>query len=133
MKKRVFMRMVNSVYRVVICTEDWSQEDVGLMGQFSEPEVNVGGDIPYCISDVNLRATNMDSDFRVKTFGDEFVRILHGFPYSRGFDSRDYESTEEAVSLGNAWKDVVLNRIDDAVIALRQNTKPLPTEEVTEI
>lgn len=123
MKKRIFSGMDDAVFRVTIETEDWSEGDIELINQFGEPEVNVGGEVHYLFED----------EQKVKTFGEEYVRILDGFPYSRGFDSRDYESTWEAVSVGCAWKELVLGRIDAAVRALRENVSPLPTEEVSEI
>ena len=140
MKKRVFSEMDDAVYRVVICTEDWSEGDVELMDQFGEPEINVGGQVEYAF----------DDHLKVKELGDQFVRVLHGFPYSRGFDSRDYGNVHddgsssdpqpsldrrvaEAVAAGNAWKEMVLARLDGAVRDLRSNHAPLPTEEVSEI
>lgn len=139
MKKRVFMGMDNSVFRVVMATEDWSEGDLKLMYQFGEPEINVGGDIHYSCPSYPDEGITEAKDVRVSaggcvmTNGDQFVRVLHGFPYSRGFDSRDFSCLEEAVAVGKAWKDMVLDRIDEAVIGLRQNSAPLPTEEVTEI
>lgn len=139
MKKRVFMGMDNSVFRVVIATEDWSEGDLKLMYQFGEPEINVGGDIHYvCPSHpdegvTEAKEARVSAGGCVMTNGNQFVRVLHGFPYSRGFDSRDFSCLEEAVAVGKAWKDMVLDRIDEAVIGLRQNSAPLPTEEVTEI
>ena len=139
MKTRVFMEMEDAVYRIVICTEDWSHGDIELMDQFGEPEINIGGSVDYML----------DGEVKVKEFGDEFVRVLHGFPYSRGFDSRDYgelgsgtssdpstpfeDRVAEAVAVGNAWKDQVLIRLNNAVRDLRSNRAPLPTEEVSEI
>lgn len=123
MKKRVFMDMCGSVFNVLINTEDWSEGDIELMAQFGEPEVNVGGEVSYVI----------DEEDKTKTFGDMYVRVLHSFPYSRGFDSRDYGSYEEAIAVGKAWKELVLGRIDAAVIELRKNVRPLPTEEVSEL
>ena len=139
MKTRVFMEMDDAVYRIVIDTEDWSQGDIELMDQFGEPEINVGGSVDYML----------DEEMKVKEFGDEFIRVLHGFPYSRGFDSRDYgelgpgtssdpstpfeDRVAEAVAVGNAWKDQVLRRLNNAVRDLRSNRTPLPTEEVSEI
>jgi len=123
MKKRVFRDMDNAVYRIVINTEDWSQGDMDLMARFGEPEVDVGGEIQYLF----------DSEAKTKTFGSEFIRLMHGFPYSRGFDSRDYGSYEEAVAVGVAWKEKVLERIDAVVLNLRTKSATLPTEEVSEI
>lgn len=144
MKKRVFREMDNAVYRIVVDTEDWSQGDVKLMEEFGEPEINVGGEIEY----------TFNGEIRTIELGDEYVRVMHGFPYSRGFDSRDCDDPElqmpmakngdegdecctykleQAVAIGNAWKEIVLGRIDDAVMCLRTKRVPLPTEEVSEI
>lgn len=123
MKKRVFQNLVDSKFVVVIFTHDWSEGDTVLMGQFGEPEINVGGVVEYI----------MDGEVVCKEFGDEFVRVLHGFPYRRVFDSRDYSSVEEAMLVGKAWKDLVLSRIDSAVEDLRNKRVVMPTEEVSEI
>lgn len=123
MKKRVFQDMDDAVFVVTICTEDWSEGDRDLIHQFGEPEVNVGGEVSYLFED----------ETKTKTFGDLYMRVLHGFPYRRGFDSRDYSSYEEAVAVGRAWKEMVLDRIDASVLELRSHAAPLPTEEVAEI
>ena len=123
MKIRVYMAMDDSVYCVRIDTEDWSLGDVELMEQFGEPDVNVGGEVAYSYGD----------ESKTKTFGDEFVRLIHGFPYVRGFDSRDYGSVGESVAVGVAWKEAVLQKITNSVLALRTHSSPLPTEEVTEV
>ena len=133
MKKRVFLGMNDSVYRVVINTEDWSQGDLELMAQFGEPEINVGGQVSFICGGGSVEKAVCAEDIQTKEFGDEYVRVLHGFPYMRGFDSRDYGSPECAVSAGNAWKDMVLGRLDDAVAELRSKRAPLPTEEVYEV
>lgn len=123
MKIRVFQQMDNSVFRVAICTQDWSQGDIELMVQFGEPEVNVGGEIQYTFG----------GETKTKAFGDDFVRLLHGFPCTRGFDMRDYEDGDEATAVGSAWKEAVMGRISGAVHELRQKQAPLTTEEVTEV
>lgn len=123
MKIRVFQQMDNSVFRVVVCTQDWSQGDLDLMAQFGEPEVNVGGEVQYVF----------EEEAKTKQFGDDFVRLLHGFPYCRGFDMRDYEDGQEATAIGMAWKDGIVGRIGDAVRDLRQKQAPLSTEEVSEV
>ena len=123
MKKRVFLNMDDGVFRITIHTEDWSEGDRELMAQYGEPEVNVGGEVTYLL----------DGETKTKVFGDMLVRVMHGFPYARGFDSRDYSSTKEAIAIGKAWDDMVLERIDGAVRALRENESPLPTEQVFEI
>lgn len=122
MKIRIFRDMDNAVYRILVATEDWSQGDIGLMKRFGEPEVDVGGEIQYV----------HESETKSKTFGSEFIRVLHGFPYSRGFDSRDYGSYEEAVAVGIAWKEKVIQRLQTVVTELRTKGATLPTEEVIE-
>lgn len=123
MKIRVFMNMDDAVFRVAVNTEDWSEGDLDLMDQFGEPEVNVGGLLDY----------SHDGEGGSVELGDEFVRVLHGFPYARLFDSRDYGSTGKAEAVGKAWKDMVLSRIESVVEDLRAMRNPLPTEEVHEI
>lgn len=123
MKIRVFSNMDNGVYRVVIGAEDWSEGDVLLMEQFGEPELDVGGTVSY----------EFNGETRSKDLGSELVRVLHGLPYARGFDSRDYESVGEAVSAGRAWKEAVVKSVTDVVTKLRANEHSLPTEEVKEI
>ena len=123
MKKRVLRDMDNGVYRIILINEDWSEGDRNLMARFGEPEINVGGEVQYIL----------DGETKTKTLGDDYVRIFRGFPYSRGFDSRDYTSVDEAVAIGVAWKEMVLSRIDNAILTLRSNASTLPTEEVSEI
>ena len=126
MKKRIFSEMDNGVYRVVITTEDWSEGDLELMEQFGEPEIDVGGEIGYEFEDKPVS----------RAFGSEYVRLVHGFPYARGFDSRDYSSVSEAIVVGNKWKDSVAGldgRIDKAVKELRSKSVVIPTEEISEI
>ena len=123
MKIRIFRDMDNAVYRILVGTEDWSQGEMELMARFGEPEIDVGGEIQYVYG----------SETKSKTFGSEFIRVLHGFPYGRGFDSRDYGSYEEAVAVGIAWKEKVIQRLQTVVTELRTKGATLPTEEVIEI
>lgn len=131
MKKRVFQRLVDSTFEVVIFTEDWSCGDRELMVQFGEPEVNVGGEVYYVYEDVS--SSSGDDAVKVVNLPDELVRIMNGFPYSRIFDARDYESYEEARAVAAAWKEKVLGNIDEAVIRLRNMHVNFDTEEVSEI
>lgn len=124
MKKRVYSTMDNGVYRVDVYTEDWSHGDVDLMMQFGEPEIEMAGEFEYTYNE----------EKRSKDLGNELARVMHGFPYSRVFDSRDYDGkVDEAVEAGRAWKEKILARIDFAIKELRDKSSPLPTEEVYEI
>lgn len=123
MKTRIFLNMDDAVFRIVIETEDWSEGDVTLMEQYGEPEINVGGQVDYMFND----------EQKSKTFGDQYVKVMNGFPFAMGFDSRDYESAEEARAVGIAWKEIVVGRLRNSVIALRENKAQLPTEEISEI
>ncbi len=123
MKIRVFSNMCNGVYRIVMNTEDWSCGDIELMAQYGEPQIDVG-----LIDDGSSSFGHAPG-----SHGHEYVRIMHGFPYSRGFDSRDYGgSVDDAVSAGDSWKNAVKDRIATAVNELRTGASPLPlpNEEV---
>lgn len=123
MKIRIFQNMDDCVFRIVLNTEDWSQDDIKLMCQYGEPEIDMGGDFSY----------SYDESSKTRQLGHELVRVVHGFPFAIGFDSRDYGSHGEAIAVGNAWKAEIVRRISEAIAALRANTSVLPTEEVTEI
>jgi len=148
MKIRIFANMDNSVLRVVVNTEDFSQEDLKLMRQYGEPEVNVGGDVEYVFGEDNVvRSSEVPKSqssevpksqssetHHVKHFGDQYVRILHGFPFAFGFDSRDYDgATEEAMAVGGAWTESLIYKISTVMDELRDKSGPLPTEEVVNI
>jgi hypothetical protein len=134
MKKRVFQRMVDSVFEVMIFTEDWSQDDIRLMVQYGEPEVDMGGTVAYWYDpDGSDDGESSDDVRKTVSFGSEYIRILHGMPYVRRFDSRDFGSVRDAKAAGSAWKDMVLNAIDNAVLTLRAKGVSFPTEEVSEI
>lgn len=132
MKIRVFQRLVDDRLEVLLITEDWSCGDIELMTQFGEPEINVGGSIEY-IYDEDVGSSSGDTEIRVKDFPTELVRVLHGFPYSRIFDARDYESFDEAKAVAEAWKVDVVDKIGDAVLELRSKSTSFATEEVSEV
>lgn len=120
MKIRIFKNMCNSVFRVVLNTEDFSQDEIKLMCQFGEPEINVG--------------IHHQDVVKSESGGDEYVRILHGFPYSRGFDTRDFDgSVDDAMSAGESWKDAVVSEIESKMEELRSKLNTLPTEEVVNV
>lgn len=128
MKIRIFSDMVDDVYRIIVCTEDWSQGDFELMCQYGEPEINVGGDVTY-----DVDGDGSSSSEYTKKLGDQFIRILHGFPYARGFDARDYGSDAEAIAIGTAWKGKVVSAIRAAVSELRAKQSNVQTEEIENV
>lgn len=131
MKIRVFRNMCNGIYRIMIDTQDWSQDELKLMCQFGEPEVDVGGTIVFGPESI-AKAQGIEESYS-KEFGHQYVRIMHGFPYSRGFDTRDYEDEDETVAVAVAWKETVIDRIREAVEDLRSKSAPIPTEEIVEM
>jgi hypothetical protein len=107
MKIRVYKKIRNNAYIVVIRTTEWSQSDVNLFREFGEPEVDVGCD------------------------GPRFAKVMTGFPVrgifsSGGHDSNDDSPEEKA----DAWKNEVVNRIKAAVEAQRQFVDGFTGEEI---
>lgn len=138
MKIRIFKNVCNSVVRVVVNTEGFSQEEVKLMCQFGEPEVNVGGfNYPGTVGNVDTengeKATSLVAP--EVALGDEFVRIMHGFPYSMGFDMRDHEgsSLEAMMEMADSWVGHVCQQIESLMSELRDKRNQLPTEEVINV
>ena len=121
MKIRVFENMDDAVFRVVVNTEGFSQNDIKLMCQFGEPEIDCGGTVTY----------TYDETEKTKEFGSNFVRVVHGFPFAFGFDSRDYEGgSDEAVAVGSQWVSDLKDQISRVMDALRQKACALPSEQV---
>ena len=121
MKIRVFENMDDAVFRIVVNTEDFSQEDIKLMCQYGEPEIDLGGVVSY----------TYDGEQKTKEFGHQMVRVCHGFPFAFGFDSRDYDGgCSEAIAVGEAWKLAVKLQISEIMSSLRLKATSLPTEEV---
>lgn len=121
MKIRVFENMDDAVFRIVVNTEDFSQDDMRLMCQYGEPEIDCGGTVSYTYDDTQ----------KTKEFGHQMIRVLHGFPFALGFDSRDYDGgCGEAIAVGEAWKTALKQQIADEMSALRLKARSLPTEEV---
>ena len=137
MKVRVFKNICNSVIRIVINTEDFSQEDVKLMCQFGEPEINVGGFVypGQTVENGTENGEKAAANLPEIIMGDEYVRLMHGFPYSMGFDLRDYMDfdDDQVEAMADAWKDYVCGGIYDAMAELRGKRNSLPTEEVINI
>ena len=121
MKIRVFENMDDAVFRVVVNTEGFSQNDIKLMCQFGEPEIDCGGTVTY----------TYDETEKTKEFGSNLVRVVHGFPFAFGFDSRDYDGrSDEAVAVGSKWVSDLKDQISRVMVALRQKACALPSEQV---
>lgn len=121
MKIRVFENMDDAVFRVVVNTEGFSQNDIKLMCQFGEPEIDCGGTVTY----------TYDETDKTKEFGSNLVRVVHGFPFAFGFDSRDYDGgSDEAVAVGSKWVSDLKDQISRVMGALRQKACALPSEQV---
>ena len=121
MKIRVFENMDDSVFRVVVNTEGFSQNDIKLMCQFGEPEIDCGGTVTY----------TYDETEKTKEFGSNLVRVVHGFPFAFGFDSRDYDGcSDEAIAVGSKWVSDLKDQISRVMVALRQKACALPSEQV---
>lgn len=104
MKIRVYKRIRDNVYDVLVRTAEWSQSDVELFREFGEPEVDVG-------TDGHPR----------------FAKVMTGFPVLGSFHDG---SAEEAETLATAWKDEVVARVKAAVEAQRQLKDQFSGEEV---
>lgn len=121
MKIRVFENMDDAVFRVVVNTEGFSQNDIKLMCQFGEPEIDCGGAVTYTYNETE----------KTKEFGSNLVRVVHGFPFVCGFDSRDYDGgSDEAVAVGSKWVSDLKDQISRVMGALRQKACALPSEQV---
>ena len=108
MKIRVYKKVRDNTYIVVIRTTEWSQADVDLFREFGEPEIDVG-------------------------FGSRsrFAKVMTEFPV-RGFfgpdtpESNDMSPEEKAES----WKNEVVSRIKASVEAQRQLVDGFSGEEI---
>lgn len=119
MKIRTFFTLENKVYRAVVHTEDWSERDIQLMEKYGEPEIDVGGTFgAYAL------AFTLANDLR---------KIHSESPFSQGFDTRDFDSAEDAEDRVNTWADEIRERISAAVATLRQLNDEYGREEVLTI
>lgn len=108
MKIRVYKKIRNNAYDVVIKTTEWTQSDINLFREFGEPEIDVG------------------------TEGHPaFVRVMTGFPVRGSFVSDGTESNDETPEAkATAWKDDVIKKITTAVEAQRQLVDGFTGEEI---
>lgn len=108
MKIRVYKRIRNNAYIVVIKTTDWAQSDVTLFREFGEPEVNVG---------INGHV--------------RFAKVMSQFPVRGVFTMGDAGSNDlDAETCALAWKDEVVERIKTAVETQRQLKNSFTGEEI---
>lgn len=107
MKIRVYKKIRNNAYDVVIKTTEWAQSDVDLFREFGEPEIDVG------------------------TEGHSaFVRVMTGFPVRGTFVSGGESNEELPEAKATAWKDDVIKKITTAVEAQRQLVDGFTGEEI---
>lgn len=132
MKIRVYKRLIDGVFHVLVNTEDWSENDRRLMLKYGEPEINLGGRF-VCVPNSGEESTSSDShDEIAAVIDDVYVRIMTESPYKEKFDSRDYGSVHNAKLLSQEWISEIEDRIINAVAALRSNDDSFSTEEIME-
>lgn len=118
MKIRIFYRLENGVYRVSVCTEDWSENDVQLMEKYGEPEIDIGGDFHLEPNDSEpLDLFLPESHRRVKTES----------PITMSFDSRDMSHAKD---FANAWADRISEAISSAFSSLHSHSDGFTRETV---
>lgn len=104
MKIRVYKRIRDNVYDVLVRTCEWAQSDIALFREFGEPEIDVGRDGHA-----------------------KFAKVMTGFPVFGSF----YEGEcNDAESNAEAWKDDVVAKVKAAVEAQRQLKDGFSGEEV---
>lgn len=132
MKIRTFKQLKDGVFHVRIQTEDWSEHDYELMVKFGEPEINLGGTY-YVI----LRGDSSSSggDSRVESSMDDiYARIKTESPFTRKFDSRDYNNDVNTAKIfADGWATYIVEQIWDKVQGLRDRDMFLATEEIVEL
>lgn len=116
MKARTFKSIEGDVYKVSIYTEDWSENDIGQMMRFGEPEIDLGGTF-----------TSGPLSFTLPT---QLVRIRAESPFTVGFDVRDEDDAEERANL---WTTTILARLEAAITTLRGQTDDFTSESVVTI
>ncbi len=106
MKIRVYKKIRNNAYDVVVKTTEWAQSDINLFREFGEPEIDVGVD-----------------------GHSSFVKVMTGFPVIGTFvGGGSNDETPEAKA--TAWKDDVVRKITTAVEAQRQLVDGFTGEEI---
>jgi len=121
MKARTFKSIEDGVYKVSIYTEDWSENDIGLMIKYDEPEINLGGSFSGAIS---------------YTLPDQYARIRNESPFTVSFDSRDDDPgtpTDTAEVRADIWATAILSRLETEITTLRSHTDDFTSESVVVI
>jgi len=119
MKVRIYNTIEDDVYKVTMYTEDWSENDIGLMIKFDEPEVDVGGSF-----------TDGESVPITFTLPSQLVRIRSESPLNVAFDGRDYDEPDVYAEI---WSSTMLTRITSAMSTLRSHTDDFTSETVVSI
>ncbi len=138
MKIRIYKRLIDKIFHVIVHTEDWSEADRLLMLKYGEPEINLGGTL-YCGPNHYVGVSSGDysedssSSSLVKeiTIDDAYARVMTESPFIEKFDIRDF-GFEDAKILATEWGHMIEDRIIDAVKSLREKGDFFATEEITE-
>lgn len=127
MKIRIFKKLQNGVFDVRIQTEDWSENDKGLMVKYGEPEVNLGGTFTPSESS---SASSSPVEIVLPTV---YARVMTESPFTQKFDARDCGSVADARSVAQQWTSIIEERIAEVVSDLRAKNDSFTTEEITEV
>lgn len=119
MKIRTFYRLENNVYRVIVHTEEWSENDIRLMQKFGEPEINIGGEVSIVVP--------MTEETVTYEIPDDYRRIKSD-PLSLSIDARD---TGYAKELARKWAENIISLLTNAFKSLHAHVDDFTHEEVT--
>lgn len=133
MKIRVIKKLYDGVFESRIHTEDWSELDRELMVKYGEPEINLGGEIPYVLRNDEQSSDSSSDPGKYIVLDDVYARIMTESPFVRKFDSRDFDGgVDEAMAAAAAWAFEIEARILEKVRLLREKDTFFTTEEITE-
>lgn len=128
MKIRIFKKLQNGVFDVRVQTEDWSENDRGLMVRHGEPEIDLGGAF------VPNGETSDSSSKDAIAIPTVYARVMTESPFTHKFDTRDFNgSVQVALAVAQLWASAIECRVTSAVLALRAKDDKFTTEEVSEV
>jgi len=112
MKIRSYKKIDNNKFYVKIVVEDFSQEDLGRMAKYGDPDINVGGNYGRVLNPGEINYT-LPQSF-------EGLKMSFSDPgYTTSFDGADYPDAE---TRADAWAQTIGERIIASIGQLR--TKP---------